>query len=123
MNTLAIGVGGALGAIARYALGSAVHRVIPGSFPYGTFIVNVIGCLTFGLVIALAESRFVDGPATRAFLLVGVLGGFTTFSSFTFETLELLRGGQVVHAAVNVIGQIALGLFALWGGIVLGRAI
>jgi len=123
MQLLAIGVGGALGAIARYALGGAVHRLVPGSFPYGTFVVNVIGCLVFGIVIGLGESRFVLGPPTRAFLLVGVLGGFTTFSSFTFETFELLRSDQFGAASANVVGQIALGLLALWAGLGVGRAL
>ena len=123
MHILAIGIGGALGALARYALGGAVHRVIPGAFPYGTFVVNLLGCLLFGLVIGLAESRFVAGPATRAFLLVGVLGGFTTFSSFTFESFELLRSGEFIRASLNVLGQVALGLLALWGGLGVGRAL
>lgn len=123
MHILAIGVGGALGALARYALGGAVHRVLPGFFPYGTFVVNLLGCLLFGLVIGLAESRFVVGPATRAFLLVGVLGGFTTFSSYTFESFELLRSGQFGAASANVVGQVALGLLALWAGFGVGRAV
>jgi len=123
MHILAIGVGGALGALARYALGGAVHRALPGFFPYGTFVVNLLGCLLFGLVIGLAESRFVVGPATRAFLLVGVLGGFTTFSSYTFESFELLRSGQFGAASANVVGQIAFGLLALWAGFGVGRAV
>jgi CrcB protein len=123
MPILAIGVGGALGAIARYALGGAVHRIIPGFFPYGTFVVNVLGCLLFGVIVGLAESRFVVGPTARAFLLVGVLGGFTTFSSYTFESFELLRSGQVVLATANILGQIVLGLLALWAGFAVGRAV
>ena len=123
MHILAIGVGGALGAIARYALGGAVHRIIPGFFPYGTFVVNVLGCLVFGLIVGLAESRFVVGPGTRVFLLVGVIGGFTTFSSFTFESFELLRSGQFAAASANVLGQVAFGLLALWAGFAVGRAV
>lgn len=123
MQILLVGVGGAIGALARYLLGGAVHRLIPGFFPYGTFVVNVIGCLAFGLVVGLAESRFVIGPGARAFVLIGVLGGFTTFSSFIFESVELLRGGQILPAAANVAGQVIIGFVALWAGYAAGRTI
>ena len=122
MLMLAIGVGGALGAMARYLTGGLVHRLTPGLFPYGTFVVNVAGCLCFGLVAGLAESRFVVGPGARAFVLIGLLGGFTTFSSFTFESLELVRSGQLIQAAANVGGQLVLGLVALWAGLSVGKA-
>ncbi|HKE85031.1 MAG TPA: fluoride efflux transporter CrcB [Vicinamibacterales bacterium] len=121
MRLVLIGVGGAAGAIARYILGGVVHQWIPGFFPYGTFVVNILGCLVFGLIVGLAESRFVVGPEARAFLLVGVLGGFTTFSSFTFETFELVRSGQVVAAGVNVIGQVVIGFLLFWAGFAVGR--
>ena len=123
MQILLVGVGGAIGALARYLLGGAVHRLIPGFFPYGTFVVNVIGCLAFGLVVGLAESRFVIGPGARAFVLIGVLGGFTTFSSFIFESFELLRGGQILPAAANVAGQVIIGFVALSAGYAAGRTI
>jgi fluoride exporter len=123
MQILLVGIGGAIGAVARYLLGGAVHRLIPGFFPYGTFVVNVIGCLAFGLVVGLAESRFVIGPGAKAFVLIGVLGGFTTFSSFTFESFELLRGGQILPAAANVTGQVVIGFVALWAGYAAGRTI
>ena len=123
VNLISVGVGGAIGAMARYLLGGAVHRWIPGFFPYGTFVVNIVGCLVFGVIVGLAESRFVVGPGARAFLLVGVLGGFTTFSSFTFETFELVRSGQVLAAGMNVIGQVAIGFVALWAGFGAGRAL
>jgi len=119
---VAIGVGGAIGAIARYLLGGTVHRLMPGFFPYGTFAVNLVGCVVFGLIAGVAESRFAIGPTTRAFILIGVLGGFTTFSSFAFESIELMRSGQHAHAMVNVVGQVVLGLLGLWVGLGLGRA-
>jgi CrcB protein len=123
MLILAIGLGGALGAIARYALGGFVHRLTPSLFPYGTLVVNLTGCLCFGLVAGLAESRFAVGSFGRAFIMIGVLGGFTTFSTFTFETFELLRSGQTVQAAANVFGQVLIGLVALMAGFVAGRAL
>jgi CrcB protein len=122
VNLIAVGIGGAIGAIARYVMGRAVHEWVPGGFPYGTFTVNVIGCLAFGLIVGLAESRLEISSVGRTFLLVGVLGGFTTFSSFSFESYDLIRSGQLVSAAVNVIGQVALGFAALVAGILLGRA-
>jgi len=122
MQLIVIGVGGALGALARYLLGGAVHRLMPGFFPYGTFVVNVLGCVVFGVIVGIAESRFAIGPIGRAFLLIGVLGGFTTFSSFTYETFELARGGQVWPALINVVGQVVLGFLGLWAGFGLGRA-
>jgi CrcB protein len=123
MDFVAVAVGGAIGAVARYLLGGAVHRLVPGFFPFGTFVVNILGCLVFGVIIGLAEARLALGPGARLFLLVGVLGGFTTFSSFTFESFELIRSGQLLPASVNVIGQVALGFVALWAGVGVGRAI
>lgn len=123
MLILAVGVGGALGAIARYLLGGLVHSLTASLFPYGTFVVNVVGCLCFGLVVGIADSRFVVGPGARAFILIGVLGGFTTFSSFTFESFELVRSGQMIQAAANVSGQVVLGFIALWIGFAAARAL
>jgi fluoride exporter len=122
MQLIAIGVGGAIGALARYALGGAVHRLMPGFFPYGTFVINLLGCVAFGAIAGIAESRAAIGPIARAFVLIGVLGGFTTFSSFTYETFELVRSGQIWPAAVNVAGQVGLGFLGLWAGFGLGRA-
>jgi CrcB protein len=121
MRLLLIAVGGAAGTLARYGLDGLVYRVLPPTFPYGTFIVNVAGCFVFGLAIGLAETRFVVGPTFRGLVLIGILGGFTTFSSFTYETFTLLRGSEVLRAAVNAIGQVGLGLAALWGGHGLAR--
>ncbi len=111
---LVVALGGAIGATARYALAGFVHRFASLSFPWGTFIVNVSGCFVFGIVAGVGEARGGLAPLTRAFLLIGILGGYTTFSSFTFETMELLRGGQMPQAIGNVVGQVVLGLLAFW---------
>ncbi len=108
-----VALGGALGSVARFLLSTAVHRYAAPGFPYGTFTVNIIGCAVFGVIIGLAEHRIDLTPAVRAFFLVGVLGGFTTFSAFTFDTAELLRTAAFFRAAFNVLGQIAFGLVAL----------
>jgi len=116
VNTLLVAVGGALGAVARYALTGLVHRVASPYFPYGTFAVNVVGCLVFGVIVGLADERFVIGAPARVFLLIGVVGGFTTFSSYTFETFELVRDLQFLRATLNSVGQVVVGLAALWAG-------
>jgi len=119
----AIATGGALGSLCRYVLAGLVHRVLPPYFPYGTFLVNVVGCLAFGAIFGLSEQRFVVGPTARAFLLIGLLGGFTTFSSFTFETFQLLRDGEFLLATANAGGQLVLGLVAFWLGLAASRLV
>jgi CrcB protein len=114
-----VAVGGALGSMARYGLTVLVSRYMPPSFPYGTFIVNVVGCLVFGLVVGFAGDRVGIGTPGRAFILIGILGGFTTFSSYTNETFVLLRNGQGLAASLNIVGQVAIGLAALWMGYLL----
>jgi CrcB protein len=123
MRLLWVALGGAIGSSARYLLDGAVYRVLPPTFPYGTFTVNVTGCLLFGLVFGIAEQRMAVGTVTRTFVLIGILGGFTTFSSFTFETLQLLRDGEWLRGAVNVVGQVLGGLLALWAGMTASRVI
>jgi CrcB protein len=123
MNVLLIAIGGSIGAVSRYALAGLVHRFASPYFPFGTFVVNVAGCLVFGLIAGVAEQRFVLGPPARAFLLIGLIGGFTTFSSFTYETFELLRDAEYVRAAINVTGQVVLGLLAMWGGYIVTRTL
>jgi CrcB protein len=119
MLLVLIALGGALGAVARYLFSSAVMRTIPTLFPAGTFVVNVLGCVVFGLLAGLADERFALGPDLRGFLLIGVLGGFTTFSSFAFESVELLRDGQLAWATLNLGGQVVAGVIGLWVGYVL----
>ena len=117
-----VGLGGFIGTVCRYALGGWVTRWKSGAaFPYETLLVNVLGCLVIGLLAALSETRGVLTGTTRAFLFIGVLGGFTTFSSFGYETFQLMRGGQAAGAALNVGLQIVLGIGAVWAGHVLAR--
>jgi CrcB protein len=120
---LLVALGGAIGSVARYLLAGFVHRFASPYFPFGTFVVNIVGCLVFGTIFALSEQRFVIGPPLRAFLLIGVLGGFTTFSSFTFETFQLLRDGELMLAGANAVGQIVVGLVAFWLGTIVVRAL
>jgi CrcB protein len=121
MNVLLVALGGSIGAVARYGLAGLVQRFTTPYFPFGTFVVNILGCLVFGILAGLAEHRFALGPEARAFLLIGILGGFTTFSSFTFETFQLLRDAEFARASLNAFGQLVVGLFAMWLGFVLAR--
>jgi CrcB protein len=120
---LLVGLGGFLGSVLRYGAGGIAQRLAPfgAAFPTGTLVVNALGSLAIGLLGAVAESRGLFGPGTRLALFVGLLGGFTTFSSFSFETLQLARGGQWLLAGLNIGTQIIVGLGAVWLGWVLGH--
>lgn len=120
---LLIGLAGAVGTLARYGLSGLVQRLGEFSFPWGTMTVNLLGCLLFGLVWAWAEGRLIITGEVRTIILVGFMGGFTTFSSFAFETGMLLRDGQWLPALANVAVQNLVGLAALALGILAGRAI
>ena len=122
VNALLVGAGGFLGALLRYGIAGLIHRPIPlATFPYGTLAVNLIGCLLIGLIAGLVESRSLFGPETRMFLLVGVLGGFTTYSTFGYETFALARAGEYLVAAANVGGHVILGLGSVWLGYIVVR--
>ncbi len=114
-------VGGGIGSVLRYALATAVQRAAPGPFPSGTFAVNLAGCFAIGLVGALGLERAAISPEARVFLMVGILGGFTTFSSFAWETLGLLSVRDVLRAGLYVGGSVAVGLLGTWLGRLLGR--
>ena len=120
MAVLWVALGGALGSVARFAISGAAVRWLGAGFPYGTLFVNVTGSFTIGLLAALAaaDGRPAMGADARAFLLVGVLGGFTTFSSFSLETLNLARSGALGPAILNVGGSVVLCL----GAVALGFA-
>ena len=112
---LLVGCGGFLGSSARFALATAVNHLAGGRWPWGTLAVNGLGCLAMGAVMGLVPPTSAPTPAVL-FLATGVLGGFTTFSAFGHETMELLRHGAWVSATANVIGNVTLGLFAVAAG-------
>ena len=114
---------GGMGALSRYGLGSAVQRLVGPTFPLGTFLVNVVGCFGFGLLFALFEKRWLFDPEWRLVVLTGFLGAFTTFSTFAYESLGLLRDGQWLAAGANILGQLLLGLASVGGGLFLGRTL
>lgn len=114
MNILLIAIGGAVGSVCRYLVSSAVVRAFGTLFPAGTFVVNVIGCLVFGAIAGAAQERITLSPDARALLLAGLLGGFTTFSSYINESVVLVRDGQFFWAGLNLGGQVVAGFAAFW---------
>ena len=113
-----VGLGGAIGAIARYGVSLACLRMLP-SFPLGTLVVNVLGCFALGLLMAIVDVRSEFPPTARLFLGVGLLGAFTTFSTFGVETIDLLREKENTLAMLSVTGNLVLGLAA----VLLGRGV
>ena len=117
MKILLIGLGGSLGAILRYLVSGGVQGWSgSGAFPYGTLSVNLLGCLVIGLLSQLVELRGLFSPDARAFLFIGTLGAFTTFSTFGNETMQLMREGELFLSLANICAQILLGLTAVWLG-------
>lgn len=115
-NVLFVGIGGFIGSAMRYLIGGYVQQSTKSLFPFGTLTVNVIGCFVIGFLSQLVESRGIFSSEQRAFIFIGILGGFTTFSSFGNETLNLMRDGQMLNAFANVGLNLFLGLFAVWLG-------
>ena len=114
---LLIGTGGFIGSILRYLVSGYAQQLGKSlQFPFGTLIVNLVGCVLVGFVAELIDHRDIASGETRAFLIVGLLGGFTTFSAFGLETMGLLRNGEPWLALSNILGHIILGLFAVWLG-------
>ena len=115
LNALLVGSGGFAGAIFRHALGGVVHRNLPmTTFPYGTLSVNLLGCALIGALAGLADSRQLFSPEFRAFAFIGLLGGFTTFSTLSYETMTMARDGDYLRAASNIGLHVVLGLALVW---------
>ncbi len=123
MNYWYVFVGGGIGAVARYYLSGAVYRWLPADFPYGSLIVNIVGCFTIGVLMTSLEERFLVNPSLRIFLTIGILGGFTTFSSFSYETITLFRDGELFLGTVNTAASLFGCLAATILGMVIGKSI
>ncbi len=119
--TIAIAAGGAAGALLRYWVSNGIHAVLGRGFPYGTLTVNVLGSLLMGFLYIWLIERLATGPALRAFLLIGVLGAFTTFSTFSVETLNLMESGQLGKAILNVLASVVVCIAAAGLGMLLAR--
>ena len=123
MNILAIAIGGAMGSVLRFWVSHGVHAVMGRDYPYGTLTVNVVGSLLMGVLYMLLTERLELGPAWRSLILVGLLGAFTTFSTFSLETLHLLENGDVLKAFTNVLSNVIFCIAAVWLGVFIGRAV
>ncbi len=120
---LAIGGGGFIGAVSRYLLATTIqHQVKPEQFPIGIFVVNIIGCLLIGLLAGLFELKSWMNVELRLFVFVGLLGGFTTFSTFANDTYLLGKDGEFIAALLNAGGQVIVGLLFVWVGYYVAKA-
>jgi len=116
-----IALAGAAGSLARYWLSGLVYTFVGREFPWGTAVVNILGCFLFGLIWELGGDRMIIRNETRAIILTGFMGAFTTFSTFIFESGAFLEDGRILPALANVGFQTGLGFAALFGGLMLGR--
>ena len=120
-NLIAIASGGALGAVLRYLTSIGVHRMFGQEFPYGTLAVNVLGSLMIGFCAVILLERLLLDDFWRAVIMIGFLGAFTTFSTFSLETLNLLMNGEIIKAALNIFLGVTLCIIAAWLGMIWGR--
>lgn len=120
---MAVAAGGAIGAVSRWLLASSIQRFAGGSFPWGTFAVNAIGSFALGFLFIWLIERSTAGELTRLAITVGFLGAFTTFSTFSLESIRLLEEGSLTLAFANIIGQVILCLTLAWMGAQLARVL
>jgi CrcB protein len=118
-----IGLAGLVGTLGRYALSGIIARRFGETFPTGTLLVNVAGCFLAGFLFYLMQERFLVSHTMRTVVMIGLLGGFTTFSSFGLQTFTLLKDGEFWFAAMNIVGSNLLGLLMVWAGYTLAKVV
>lgn len=123
MNYIVVFAGGGIGSVARYMVATWIGQRWGRSFPFGTFIVNVSGSFLIGLLMTLMAERFLENPEWRLLIVVGGLGGYTTFSTFEYETGRLMADGELIYAALNIVLSVIAGFAALKLGEVIARSI
>lgn len=123
MRAIWIAAAGSLGALGRYGLEGLVSNRVRGAFPWGTWMVNVTGSFVLGLVFTLMTERFLPHPNLRAAVTIGFLGAYTTFSTFSLETVRLFEDGAVMLGVANAVASVGAGIAAVYAGIWLGRAL
>ena len=122
LKLLLVGVGGFVGSVLRYLTSGFVLKLFGKPyFPYGTLVVNIIGCLLIGFLIGLSENRQLFTPETRVLIFVGFLGGFTTYSTFGYEVFSFARDGQIISVLVNILLHLVVGIGAVWLGYSLSK--
>lgn len=121
LKYLIIGTGGFIGSVLRYWTSVNAYKIFGEKFPYGTFIVNVIGCLLIGFIAEISENRFLITPEVRTFLMIGFLGGYTTFSTFGYETFMLLQDKDYLTASLNIFLSVIVCLASVWIGALIAK--
>jgi CrcB protein len=118
-----VAIFGAAGAVSRYALDGWITDATRGQFPWGTFVINLVGAFALGLLVAVTTARLLPHPNWRIAVGIGYLGSFTTFSTYAYESVKLAEDGAVGLALMNSIGMVALGMLAAFVGLAIGRAL
>lgn len=121
LKYLLIGTGGFLGSVLRYWTSVNAYKIFGENFPYGTFVVNVLGCLLIGFIAEISENRFLVSPEIRIFLMIGFIGGYTTFSTFGYETFVLLQGKDYLTAFTNIFFSVIVCIASVWIGTQLAK--
>jgi len=123
LKYLMVGIGGFVGAIARFWLGSYIGGKMGTRFPYGTFVINISGSFLIGFILAVLTAKAHLSPNWRYLIPVGFIGAYTTFSTFEFETLRTIQDGQFLIASLNVVLSVMIGFIAVWVGAIAARSV
>jgi CrcB protein len=123
LKYLFVGIGGFVGSVARFWVGSYIGGKMEARFPYGTFVVNISGSFLIGLILTLMAEKTDWNPDLRYLIPIGLIGGYTTFSAFEYETFRLFQDGQLLTAALNVTLSVVIGFAGVWAGAVAAKII